>query len=91
MAYKPGVSDTRESPVSLLKSSLESAGATVILHDPLVKEWAGSKSSDLDSTFDVAVIATNQPGMDVASISARGIRVLDCTNNFGHLDGVEVL
>lgn len=91
VAYKPGVSDTRESPVSLLKSSLESTGATVIWHDPLVKEWAGSKSSDLDSTFDVAVIATNQPGMDVASISARGIRVLDCTNNFGHLDGVEVL
>ncbi len=91
VAYKPGVSDTRESPVSLLKSSLEAAGATVIWHDPLVKEWAGSKSSDLDSTFDVAVIATNQPGMDVASISAQGIRILDCTNNFGHLDGVEVL
>jgi UDP-N-acetyl-D-glucosamine dehydrogenase len=91
VAYKPGLSDTRESPVSLLKSSLEASGATVIWHDPLVKEWAGLKSSDLDSTFDVAVIATNQPGMDVEAISARGIRVLDCTNNFGHLDGVEVL
>ena len=91
VAYKSGVSDTRESPVSLLKSSLESAGATVIWHDPLVNQWAGTTSSDLDSTFDVAVIATNQPGMDVKSIIARGIRVLDCTNNFGHLDGVEVL
>jgi UDP-N-acetyl-D-glucosamine dehydrogenase len=91
VAYKPGVSDTRESPVLLLKSNLESAGATVIWHDPLVNEWAGSKSSELDSAFDVAVIATNQPGMNVASITARGIRVLDCTNNFGDLDGVEVL
>jgi UDP-N-acetyl-D-glucosamine dehydrogenase len=91
VAYKSGVSDTRESPVLLLKSSLESAGAIVIWHDPLVKEWAGSKSSDLDSAFDVAVIATNQPGMDVASITARGIRILDCTNNFGDLDGVTVL
>jgi len=91
VAYKSGVSDTRESPVLLLKSSLESAGATVIWHDPLVKEWAGTKSSDLDSAFDVAVIATNQPGMDVVSIAARGIRVLDCTNNFGHLAGVEAL
>ena len=91
VAYKSGVSDTRESPVSLLKSSLESAGANVIWHDPLVKEWAGTTSSDLDSSFDVAVIATNQPGMDVKSIIAKGIRVLDCTNNFGHLDGVEVL
>lgn len=91
VAYKPGISDVRESPVSLLKLSLESAGATVIWHDPLVKEWAGTKSSDLDSAFDVAVVATNQPGMDIASIAARGIRVLDCTNNFGHLAGVEVL
>lgn len=91
VAYKSGVSDTRESPVSLLKSSLESAGANVIWHDPLVKEWAGTTSSDLDSSFDVAVIATNQPGMDVKSIVTKGIRVLDCTNNFGHLDGVEVL
>lgn len=90
VAYKSGVSDTRESPVSLLKSSLEAAGATVIWHDPLVKEWAGSNSNDLDSIFDVAVIATNQPGMDVASIAARGIRVLDCTNSYGQLDGVEV-
>jgi UDP-N-acetyl-D-glucosamine dehydrogenase len=91
VAYKSGVSDTRESPVSLLKSSLESAGANVIWHDPLVKEWAGTTSSDLDSSFDVAVIATNQPGMDVKSIITKGIRVLDCTNNFGYLDGVEVL
>ena len=91
VAYKSGVSDTRESPVSLLKLSLESAGATVIWHDPLVKEWAGTSSSDLDSSFDVAVIATNQPGVDVKSIVTRGIRVLDCTNNFGHLDEVEVL
>lgn len=91
VAYKPGVSDIRESPVSLLKSNLESAGASVIWHDPLVKEWAGSQSSDLDSGFDVAVIATNQPGMDVASITARGIRVLDCTNSYGNLKGVEVL
>jgi len=91
VAYKSGLSDIRESPVSLLKSSLELAGATVIWHDPLVKEWAGTMSSDLDSAFDVAVVATNQPGMDVASIATRGIRVLDCTNNFGHLAGVEVL
>jgi UDP-N-acetyl-D-glucosamine dehydrogenase len=91
VAYKPGLSDTRESPVSLLKSSLESAGATVIWHDPLVKQWNGSESSDLNENFDVAIIATNQPGIDVASISARGIRILDCTNNFGYLTGVEVL
>jgi hypothetical protein len=40
---------------------------------------------------DVAIFATNQPGMDVKSIVDRGVPVLDCTNNYGHLSGVELL
>jgi UDP-N-acetyl-D-glucosamine dehydrogenase len=91
VAYKSGVSDVRETPVTMLKSSLESLGAKVIWHDPLVSEWQNDISSNLDSNFDIAVIATNQPGMDIQSIVNRGIPVLDCTNSFGHLDGVRVL
>ena len=91
VAYKSGVSDVRETPVMLLKSSLESLGAAVIWHDPLVSGWQESSSSNLDSNFDVAVVATNQPGMDVQSIVNRGIPVLDCTNSFGHVAGVKIL
>ena len=91
IAYKSGVSDVRETPVSLLKSNLENLGAKVAWHDPLVSQWEGTKSSSLDSDIDVAIIATNQSGMDVKSIIDRGIPVLDCTNSFGHLPGVQVL
>jgi UDP-N-acetyl-D-glucosamine dehydrogenase len=91
VAYKSGVSDVRETPVTLLKSSLESLGANVVWHDPLVNKWQEGSSSDLDSNFDVAVVATNQPGMDVQSIVNRGIPVLDCTNSFGHIAEVKIL
>jgi UDP-N-acetyl-D-glucosamine dehydrogenase len=91
VAYKSGVSDVRETPVTLLKSSLESLGAKVLWHDPLVSEWQKSSSSNLDSNFDAAVVATNQPGMDVKSIVNRGIPVLDCTNSFGHVAEVKIL
>ena len=91
IAYKSGVSDVRETPVSMLKFSLENLGAKVTWHDPLVSKWEGNKSSSLDSDIDVAIIATNQPGMDVKSLIDRGIPVLDCTNSFGHLPGVQVL
>jgi hypothetical protein len=39
----------------------------------------------------VAVVATNQAGMDVKSILDRGIPVLDCTNNYSGFAGVELL
>ena len=91
IAYKSGISDVRETPVSSLKSNLENLGVKVAWHDPLVSQWEGTKSSSLDSDIDVAIIATNQLGMDVKSIIDRGIPVLDCTNSFGHLPGVQVL
>jgi hypothetical protein len=40
---------------------------------------------------DVAIVATNQPGLDVKSLLAKEIPVLDCTNNYGELAGVELL
>lgn len=91
VAYKSGVSDVRETPVTLLKSNLESLGAKVVWHDPLVSEWQKSSSSNLDTNFDIAVVATNQPGMDIKSIVNRGIPVLDCTNSFGHVAEVKTL
>jgi hypothetical protein len=40
---------------------------------------------------DVAIVATNQPGLEVKSLLTRGIPVLDCTNNYGDLLGIELL
>ena len=88
VAYKPGVGDVRETPVSELRDYLKVQGADVAWHDPLVPVWEGSKPVDLEWACDVAILATKQPGMDVELLLKRGIRILDCTNTIKNLDGV---
>ena len=88
VAYKPGVGDVRETPVSELRDHLKSLGAVVAWHDPLVPVWEGSSSVDLGWECDVAILATKQPGMDVAPLIARGVQILDCTNSAKNLAGV---
>ena len=81
VAYKPGVGDVRETPVSELRDHLLSLGATVAWHDPLVPVWEGSKSVDLNWLCDVAILATKQPGMDLNNLIKTGVPILDCTNS----------
>jgi len=81
VAYKSGVGDVRETPVSELRDYLKSSGAAVAWHDPLVPVWEGSKPVDLGWECDVAILATNQPGLDVGQLIARGVQILDCTNS----------
>ena len=91
VAYKPGVGDVRETPASALRAALVARGAEVAWVDPLVPLWEGTKPVTEAWDCDVAVVATNQAGMDVKSVLARGIPVLDCTNNYSGLTGVELL
>lgn len=91
VAYKPGVGDVRETPASALRAALVARGAEVAWVDPLVPLWEGTKPVNENWDCDVAIVATNQPGLDVEAITKRGIPVLDCTNNFGDLSGVELL
>jgi len=91
VAYKPGVGDVRETPASALRAALEARGAEVAWVDPLVPLWEGTKPVTEAWDCDVAVVATNQAGMDVKSILDRGIPVLDCTNNYSGFAGVELL
>ena len=91
VAYKPGVGDVRETPASALRAALFARGAEVAWVDPLVPIWEGTKPVNEAWDCDVAIVATNQPGLDVKSLLARGIPVLDCTNNYGELAGVELL
>jgi UDP-N-acetyl-D-glucosamine dehydrogenase len=91
VAYKPGVGDVRETPASALRAALVSQGAEVAWVDPLVPIWEGTKPVTEAWDCDVAIVATNQPGLDVKSLLARGIPVLDCTNNYGDLKGVTLL
>ena len=81
VAYKPGVGDVRETPVSELRDHLKAQGAVVAWHDPLVPVWEGSNPVDLEWACDVAILATKQPGMQLERLIARGIQILDCTNS----------
>jgi UDP-N-acetyl-D-glucosamine dehydrogenase len=91
VAYKPGVGDVRETPASALRAALVARGAEVAWVDPLVPLWEGTKPVTEEWDCDVAIVATNQPGLNVKSLLAKGIPVLDCTNNYGDQDGVELL
>ena len=91
VAYKPGVGDVRETPASALRAALVARGAEVAWVDPLVPLWEGTTPVNEAWDCDVAIVATNQPGLDVKSLLARGIPVLDCTNNYGEQAGVELL
>jgi len=91
VAYKPGVADVRETPATELRNYLMSKGANVAWHDPLVSQWEGSKSVDLGWDCDVAILATKQPGMDLRALTDRAVKILDCTNSLGKLEGVTTL
>ena len=91
VAYKPGVGDVRETPVSELRDYLKAQGADVAWHDPLVSTWEGSKPVDLGWECDVAILATKQPGMDIEALIARGVQILDCTNSLKNRAGATSL
>ena len=91
VAYKPGVGDVRETPVTELRDHLKAQGAEVAWHDPLVPVWEGSNPMELDWSCDVAILATKQPGMQLEQLIAKGIQILDCTNSITGQPGVSSL
>jgi UDP-N-acetyl-D-glucosamine dehydrogenase len=88
VAYKPGVGDVRETPVSELRDHLVAQGAEVAWYDPLVPIWEHTLPVNLNWDCDVAVLATKQPGMDVEKLISKGVQILDCTNSIKNLSGV---
>jgi UDP-N-acetyl-D-glucosamine dehydrogenase len=91
VAYKPGVGDVRETPVSELRAHLKAQGAEVAWHDPLGPVWEGTNPVGLEWECDVAIIATNQPGMKLNELISKGIQILDCTNSLTGKAGVSSL
>ena len=68
LAYKPNVSDVRETPVETLILGLRAKGALVNWHDDLVREWNGEDSVALSSDFDLAIIATPHDCLDLSKL-----------------------
>jgi UDP-N-acetyl-D-glucosamine dehydrogenase len=88
VAYKPGVSDTRETPVLELVKHLVDLGKEVAWHDPLVTEWNGTNGVEITWECQVAILATNQPGIEISTLTDAGVPVLDCTNSHRGKSGV---
>ena len=91
VAYKPGVRDVRETPVLDLYNHLKSKGAEVAWHDPLVSEWNDSEPVNLEWECDLAILATNQPGIDTGLLILKGVEILDCTNSLNKQAGITSL
>ena len=56
VSYKANIADTRETPAIDVVKLLESEGAEVSWHDPLVSSWNGSNSSPLNSSVDAGLV-----------------------------------
>ena len=91
VAYKPGIGDVRETPVTELRDFLKASGSEVAWHDPLVSIWEDSKPVDLNWSCDVAILATMQPGMNLSQLIVNGVPILDCTNSLTGQAGVSSL
>ena len=87
VAYKPGVGDVRETPIADLRQELITLGADVAWHDPLVPFWEGSESTDLEWECDLAILATNQTGIEIQRLISRGVQIFDCTNSLSGTEG----
>jgi UDP-N-acetyl-D-glucosamine dehydrogenase len=68
VAYKPDVSDIRETPVAPLIKGLRERGASVDWHDDLVKSWNGENSSPLNESYGLAIIATPHSYLDLKKL-----------------------
>lgn len=91
VAYKSGVSDVRETPASKLKEYLTQSNLEVAWHDPLVDVWEGTEAVSLDWPCDLAIMATNQPGVDIAKLIDKKVTILDCCNSLKGYPGVVAL
>src|SRR5215210_6452699 len=82
VAYKPGVSDVRESPALKIMRLLVERGAELAYHDDHVSELpsfglASEPLRDALAGADAAVIVTAHPGLDVTTVVEAAPLVVD--------------
>jgi UDP-N-acetyl-D-glucosamine dehydrogenase len=86
VAYKPNVADTRETPAELVINELESEGALVSWHDPVVKNWQGQTSSAIGGS-EIAIVITHHSVIDIDSILKSAPYVFDTTGKISGAKG----
>ena len=88
VAYKPGISDTRESPAVKLIALLKNAGADVSYHDPHVPSFSENgvamSSSPLEpGAYDCVVVVTDHQEIDYEALIEDSKLVVDLRNATG--------
>lgn len=73
VAYKPDVSDVRETPALQLIRLLREAGAVVAWHDDLVGMWNNEHSVILTSGYDLAVLVNPHTGTDLSLLGSTPV------------------
>jgi len=81
IAYKPNISDIRESPALDLIKELTALGASVSWHDPFVTKYNDQQSSELNSEIDLGLIVTPHSQIDFSVWKVSGTKVLDLSAN----------
>ena len=95
VAYKPGVSDYRESPALDVMHLLAEEGAKIEYHDSFVPKaeaagrvWRGRALTDAAvKAADLVAVMTAHPGVDYARICRLARRVFDARNATAGLNG----
>ena len=96
VAYKPGVSDLRESPALKIIRLLQERGGEVAYHDPHVPrlDELGLASVELDEAVadaDLTVIVTAHPGIDHVAVARASARTLDLRGTTRAVDSPSVI
>lgn len=95
VAYKPGVSDYRESPALDVMHLLAEDGARIEYHDPFVpraeaggRSWRSRSLTDAAlKSADVVAIMTAHPGVDYGRVARLARNVFDARNATAGLPG----
>lgn len=91
MAYKPDISDLRESPGLEVYELFKENGANVDYYDPFATEFKDKHGETVRSVaynveqfkkYDCMVLITNHSTLDYGEIAAMGVPILDTRNAF---------
>lgn len=88
VAYKPGLSDTRESPAERLAQVLLKLNVDFGWYDPLVTFWRNSPQSNLEEKWDIAIVVTAQDRLPIDELLGKGVKIFDATGRFSSVSDV---
>lgn len=90
VAYKPNVSDVRETAAELVIEHLRARGAVVSWHDEVVGTWKGESSSPLAGA-EIAVVVTKHDSLSEREILNSAPYIFDTTGSLQNKKNVRSL